>query len=103
MAVSPELLVLHGVNATYKSQDLLHQPGLERASTGMPDQRTTCAATQGIILPGYYLRRYKMSDIIGIPLSTLISKYRSHQIVADRTFRRSNFMKRREHIPNIAW
>ena len=47
-AAPPELYVLHGVNAAYKSQDLLHQPGLERASTGMPDQRTTCAATQGI-------------------------------------------------------
>ena len=47
-AVPPELHVLHGFNAAYKSQDLLHQPGLERASTGMPDQRTTCAATQGI-------------------------------------------------------
>ena len=37
---------MHGVNAAYKSQDLLHQPGLERASTGMADQPTTCAATQ---------------------------------------------------------
>ena len=43
----PEPRVLQGVNAAYKSQDLLHQPGLEYASTGMPDQRTTCAATQG--------------------------------------------------------
>ena len=25
----------------------MHQPGLEHASTGMPDQRTTCAATHG--------------------------------------------------------
>ena len=33
-AVPPELHVLNGVNAAYKSQDLLHQPGLERASTG---------------------------------------------------------------------
>ena len=47
-AVPPELHVLHGVTAAYKSQDLLHQPGLEHASTGMPDQRTTCAATEGI-------------------------------------------------------
>ena len=47
-AVPPELHVLHGVNAAYKSQDLLHRPGLERASTSMPDQLTTCAATQGI-------------------------------------------------------
>ena len=36
-------------NAAYKSQDLLNQPGLERASTGMGDQRTTSAATQGDI------------------------------------------------------
>ena len=47
-AVPPEFHLLHGVNAAYKSQDLLHQPGLERASMGMPDQHTTCAATQGI-------------------------------------------------------
>ena len=46
--VPPELHVLHGVNATCKSLDLVHQPGLERASTGMPEQRTTGAATQGI-------------------------------------------------------
>ena len=43
----PELHVLYGVNAAYKSQDLLQQ-GFEHASTGMPDQRTACAATQGI-------------------------------------------------------
>ena len=35
--------------AAYKSQDLLHQPGLERSSTGMPDQSITCAATQGMV------------------------------------------------------
>ena len=46
-AVPPELHVLDGYNAAYKSQDLLHQPGLEQASMRMPDQRTTCAATQG--------------------------------------------------------
>ena len=40
-AEPPELHVLHGVNAAYKSQDLLHQPGLEHVSTGMPDQLTT--------------------------------------------------------------
>ena len=45
-AVPPELHVLHGVNTAYKSQNLLHQPG--HTSTGMPDQRTTCAVTQGI-------------------------------------------------------
>ena len=39
-AVPPELPVLHGVNAAFKSQNLLQQPGLEHASTGMPDQRT---------------------------------------------------------------
>ena len=48
-AVAPELHVLHGVNAAYKSQDLLQQSGLEHASTGMPDQRTACVATQGIV------------------------------------------------------
>ena len=37
-AVPPELHVLHGVYAAYKSQDLLHQLELEHASTGMPDQ-----------------------------------------------------------------
>ena len=51
-AVPPERNVLHGINAAYKSQDLLHQPGLERASTVMPEKRTTCAATQGISDPG---------------------------------------------------
>ena len=35
-AVPTELHVLHSVNAAYKSQELYHQPGLERASTGMP-------------------------------------------------------------------
>ena len=43
MGSTPELHVLHGVNAAYTSQDLLHQSGLEHASTGMPDQRTACA------------------------------------------------------------
>ena len=52
-AVPPEVHVLHSDNEAYKSQDLLHQPGLERVSTGMGDQRTTCAATQGI--KGMYL------------------------------------------------
>ena len=49
----PELHVLNGDNAAYKSQDLLHQPGLEHASTAMPDQRPACAAAQGVIL--YYI------------------------------------------------
>ena len=44
--VPTDLHVLHGVNTAYKSQDLLQQPGLEHASTGMPDQRTACTATQ---------------------------------------------------------
>ena len=50
-AVPPELQVLHGVNAAYKLQDLLQQSGLERTSTGMRDQRTTGAATQGMKWP----------------------------------------------------
>ena len=32
-----------------KSQDLLHLVNRERATFGMPDQRTACAATQGIV------------------------------------------------------
>ena len=31
-----------------KSQDLLHWESLDRATFGMPDQRTACAATQGL-------------------------------------------------------
>ena len=38
-AVPPELHVLQGVNAAYKSQDMLHQPGLVHTSTGVPDKR----------------------------------------------------------------
>ena len=59
-AVPPELHVLHGVNAAYKSQDLLHQPGLKHASTGMPDQRTTCEATQGIYDNSTYMTTPRM-------------------------------------------
>ena len=44
-AVPSELHVLRGVNAAYKTQDLLQQSGLEYAFTGMPDQRNVCAAT----------------------------------------------------------
>ena len=44
--VLPELHVLHGVNTANKSQDLLHKLRLERASTGMPDQLTTCATQE---------------------------------------------------------
>ena len=44
----PELHVLPGVNAGYKSQELLQHPGCEHASIGMPGQRTACAATHGI-------------------------------------------------------
>ena len=47
MGSTPELRELHGVNAFYKSQNLLQQPVLEHASTGMPAQRTTSAAAQG--------------------------------------------------------
>ena len=57
-AVPTELHVLHGVNAAYKSQVLLHQLGLEQAYTGMPDQRTNCAATHGKYL---IMHRYKLS------------------------------------------
>ena len=46
-AVLPELHVFHGVNAGYKSQDMLHQPGLEHAPFGTPCQRTACAGTHG--------------------------------------------------------
>ena len=42
-------IVLHGVNAANKSEDLLQQPKIEHASTDVPDHRTACAATQGII------------------------------------------------------
>ena len=62
-AVPPDLHVLHGVNAAYKLQDLVHQPGLERGSKGMPDQCTTCAATQGII--GIMATRVRVVIMIG--------------------------------------
>ena len=41
-----ELQVLQCVNAGYKSLDLLQQPGLEHASTGMPGESNTGADTQ---------------------------------------------------------
>ena len=47
-AVTPELHVLHGANAGYKSQDLLQLVRREHASFGMPGQRSACAPTQGI-------------------------------------------------------
>ena len=47
-AVLPELHVLHGVNAAYKSKDLLQQPGLEQGPTSLPDQRTAFETNQGI-------------------------------------------------------
>ena len=50
-----ELHTLHSVYAAYNSQDLLQQPRLEHASTGMPDQRTACAATQGVLLGHSYM------------------------------------------------
>ena len=34
-----------------KSQDLLHWVSRERATFGLPDQRTACEATQGIYVP----------------------------------------------------
>ena len=43
----PELHVLHGENAGYKSQDLLQQPGREHASLSTPGQCTAFVATQG--------------------------------------------------------
>ena len=48
-AVPPELHGrFNGVNAAYKSQDLLQQPGSNsRPRTGMADQRTACVATRG--------------------------------------------------------
>ena len=53
-ALPPELHVLHGVNAGYKSQDLLQQPGREHASVGMRGQRTACAAAQIMLIEVYY-------------------------------------------------
>ena len=52
-AVPPDLQVLHCVNAAYKSQDLLQQPGLQHASTGMPDQRFACDGPSGYKSPGH--------------------------------------------------
>ena len=49
----PNLLVepitLHRAVPPSKSQDLLHSVGRERATFGMPCQRTACAATHGIL------------------------------------------------------
>ena len=47
--VPPELLVLHGVNSGYDSQDLLQQPVRKHASLLMPGQRTACTATHGLL------------------------------------------------------
>ena len=47
-AEPPELHVVHGVNAGYRSQDLQLQPGRGHASVCMPGQLTAGAATQGI-------------------------------------------------------
>ena len=55
-AVPRELRVLRCVNAGYKSQDLLQQPGLEHASMGMPGQRIACTATQGVITQSLYTK-----------------------------------------------
>ena len=59
-AVPPELHVLHGVNAGYKSQDL-QQPGLEHASMGMAGQLTAFAATQGICAISAHLYKGKVA------------------------------------------
>ena len=47
-AVPPELHVLHSAMRAAKSQDSLHWESRERATFGVPGQRTACAATQGI-------------------------------------------------------
>ena len=39
---------MHDANEGHKSQDLLQQLGRERATIGIPGQRTACAATQGM-------------------------------------------------------
>ena len=48
--VPPEFNVLHGANAGDKSQVLLQPLGRERATIGMPGQRSACATTQVIML-----------------------------------------------------
>ena len=57
-AMPPELHVLHGVNAAYKSQDLLQKPGHEHETTGMPDHRSIIAATQDIKWKNVYFKIY---------------------------------------------
>ena len=48
-AVPHELHVLHAeCNTGCKSKDLLHSVSRERATFGIPGQRTACAATQGM-------------------------------------------------------
>ena len=47
-AVPPELHVLHGANAGYKSQNLLQPVRIEHATFGMPGQRPAWAATTAI-------------------------------------------------------
>ena len=74
-AVAPKLHVLHGVNAGYKSQDLLQQPGLDRVSTCLQDQRTACAVTQVItkvihedrirlLVTSRYIASYQSIDVL---------------------------------------
>ena len=43
MGSTPELHVLHGVNATYKSKDLLQQPGLARSKMEGTKAEKSCA------------------------------------------------------------
>ena len=45
-----ELHVLHGVNAGYKSQNLLQQLGREHAFLGMTGQCTACTVTRLLLL-----------------------------------------------------
>ena len=71
-AVPPELHVLHGVNAGYKSHDLLHQPCREHESLGMPGQRTACAATHGMLRHSVLrVRPYKANMLFGQAQKTL--------------------------------
>ena len=83
MGSSPELHVLHCVNAGYKSRDLVHQSRLEGASTGMPDQRTTpeqrttCAATRGINILGIGIsinfKSFKVCNNLPADIRTTVS------------------------------
>ena len=65
-SVPHELDVMHDVNEGYKSQDLLLQPELEQAYTGMPDQRTACAATQGNSFEFYNVNSFIKTSFLKI-------------------------------------